>query len=56
MGVMEAAEVVGVGMAEGDCVICSGFGFGSDGEWVGCGSELVGCSGGGFGCCAGGGV
>ena len=35
VGVMEATKVVGVGMVEGDCVVCSGCGFGSDGEWFG---------------------
>ena len=41
VGVMEATEFVGVGMAEGDGVVCSSCGFGSDGECVGC------CAGGG---------
>lgn len=49
--VMEAVEVIGVGMAGGDGYACSGCGFGSDGECVGCyagGSEVVGfCAGGG---------
>ena len=36
VGVMEATEVVGVEMAEGDGVVCSGCGFSSDGECVGC--------------------
>ena len=36
VGVMEAAEVGGVEMAEGDGVVCSGCGFSSDGECVGC--------------------
>ena len=46
---MEATKVLGGGMSEGDYVVCSGSGCGSDDGWVGCGSEWIGC-------CVGGGV